>query len=263
MEKVLEYLTSVRFLISFLIIVLMFVLLRVIKKFLIHKVAYTNKDEQHQNTLIGVLFNTLQYAVVIIAVVLVLNINGVNVISILAGLGIMSAIVGLALQDTLKDIFSGMNIYMHNFYKIGDVVRYNNQICEVKYFNVRVTKFRDLLTGSTFTVCNSLISSIEKIKETNAMRINFSQYENPEKIKKAFESICKEVEALYGIRDVNSSDIMFDDFASFVILFYKANPREYYKNISKIHPICIKEFNKQKVKIYYSNNYLIETLGKK
>ena len=141
LKEIFDYLTSKTFISSVLVVVIMIALLYIIKQYLIKKVAYTGKNEQHKNTFIGVVFNILQYVVIVVAVVIVMHLHGVNVTSILAGIGIAATIVGLALQDTLKDILAGINIYNNNFYKVGDVVRYNGEECDVKYFNARVTKF--------------------------------------------------------------------------------------------------------------------------
>ena len=126
-KEILNYLGSSAFLSSLLVIAVASALLYVIKQYLIKKVAYTNKDEQHKNTFIGMIFNVLQYIVIIAAAMMVMHLHGVNISSILAGLGIVATIVGLALQDTLKDIIAGINIYNNNFYKVGDMVRYNGE----------------------------------------------------------------------------------------------------------------------------------------
>lgn len=160
-----NYFVSSAFLGSVVVICVTMVLLVVIKKYLIKKVAYTTKkDEQHQNTFIGVLFNVLQYVVILGCIVIVMKFHGVNVTSIVAGLGIVATLIGLALQDTMKDIISGVNIYNNNFYKVGDMVNYNGELCEVKYFSARVTKFKSMYSGNSFTVCNSNINAIEKVK---------------------------------------------------------------------------------------------------
>ena len=121
-NDVLDYFFTPAFLQSAAIIIVASILLWVIKQYLIKKVAYSGKDEQHKNTFIGMIFNVLQYLVIVIAAVMVLKANGVNVGSILAGLGIVATIIGLALQDTLKDIIAGINIYKDNLF-IGLTVK--------------------------------------------------------------------------------------------------------------------------------------------
>ena len=186
-----DYILSPAFFESALVVIIASILLWAIKQYLIKKVAYSGKSDQHKNTFIGMIFNVMQYLVIVIAVVLVLKANGVNVGSILAGLGIVATIIGLALQDTLKDIIAGINIYNNNFYKVGDMVRWQGQECDVKYFSARVTKFQSVMSNSTFTVNNSLINNIEKIKDTRAKIFRFRFDENRKKIDKAFNNIVE------------------------------------------------------------------------
>lgn len=216
-EKTTGYLKSSTFIESLIIIVLMFVILRLIKKYLIKKVAYTSKDEQHKNTFIGVIFNVLQYVVVITCIVIVLKLNGVNVTSIVAGLGIIATLVGLALQDTMKDVISGINIYNNNFYKVGDLVKYNDETCEVKYFSARVTKFQSYTTNDTYTVCNSTINAIEKIKDVTSIKLIFDFEDDKKKIDKCFNNAYKAIEkekylkefTYWGLIDINDQGLVY------------------------------------------------------
>lgn len=212
-----NYFVSPAFLGSVVIVCITLVLMVVIKKYLIKKVAYTTKDEQHQNTFIGVIFNLLQYVVILAAVVLVLQLHGVNVTSIIAGLGIVATLIGLALQDTMKDVISGINIYNNNFYKVGDMVNYNNELCEVKYFSARVTKFKSMYSGNSFTVCNSTINSIEKVKGFILVPIIFDFEESREKILECYAKAVEETEKLecckkvevFPYADMDANGILF------------------------------------------------------
>ena len=213
-----NYFVSSAFLTSAVVICLTVILLVVIKKYLIKKVAYTTKkDEQHQNTFIGIIFNVLQYLVILICIVIVLQVHGVNVTSIVAGLGIVGALVGLALQDTLKDVISGINIYNNNFYKVGDMVKYNDEPCEVKYFSARVTKFKSMYTGDTYTICNSTISSIEKIKDSCILMMTFDFEDDKKLVDKCFNNAIEKVKVnkkikkvdYYGLMDLNQEGLVY------------------------------------------------------
>ena len=222
-ENIFAYFYSPAFLGSLAILAVMFALLVLIKKYLIKKVAYTGKDEQHKNTFLGIIFSIFQYLVILIAAVAVLRLHGVNIISIVTGLGIVATIIGLALQDTLKDIIAGINIYNNNFYKVGDMVRYNGEECDVKYFSARVTKFQSILTGSTYTVCNSSITSIEKIKDVRFKSFRFRFDEEKEKIDEAFNAIAarmkEECEYLKDVQYLGPID-MDHEGAIFALLYF-------------------------------------------
>ena len=255
-----KYLTSDAFIKSAIVLVIMFILLYIIKQYLIKRVAYTNKDEQHKNTFKGIIFSVMQYLVVILAIVTVMKINGINIAGILTGLGIFATIVGLALQDTLKDIISGINIYNNNFYKVGDMVRWNGEECDVKYFSARVTKFQSVYTNSTYTVCNSQINAIEKIKDVRFKTFRFRFDDDKKKIDKAFKKVaermkdeCKYVkDAIYlGPIDITYEGVEFG-------LLYKCPAHKNLEISMKMIEFAFDEFKKAGV-MPDQNSFSIDT----
>lgn len=201
---------------SILVVLLTLVILAFIKRVLIKKVAYKHNNK-HKNTSLGLIFNILQYVVGVLGIFAFLSVNGIDVTGVLAGLGIFATIVGLSLQDTFKDLFAGLNIYDNNFYKVGDYVKYNNELCQVKFFNARVTKFQSFFTGNTFTVSNNQITTIEKIKDIAIVMITFdydvdkdlideSMNNTIEKIKK--DPRCKHAEYL-GLIEINDTGVIY------------------------------------------------------
>ena len=169
------------------------------------------------------------------AVFIILSINGIDPAGIFAGLGIVATIVGLALQDTLKDILSGINIYNNNFYKVGDVVEYDGKTCEVKFFNARVTKFRDMFTNATYTVCNSTINKATKIKDNHLclMLIEFGTTED--KLNKAFTALSAELKKIEGIEAINGFGILnFTERGMQYAISYKMDPKLQFENYFKI-----------------------------
>ncbi len=81
-------------------------------------------DERAQVTSVqAVIYDTIKVSIFAILILTILQVNGVNVTSLVAGLGVASAVIGLALQDFLKDIIMGVHIMMDDFYQIGDLVQ--------------------------------------------------------------------------------------------------------------------------------------------
>lgn len=72
------------------------------------------------------LYDVIKYAILLGAALTVLQIYHINVTSLVAGLGLASAIVGLALQDVLKDSIMGVHLLSDYFFEVGDVVRYGD-----------------------------------------------------------------------------------------------------------------------------------------
>jgi len=115
--------------------------------------------------------NGIRGLLLVLAALAVLQINGINITSWLAGLGVVGIIVGFALQDILKDLIMGINIVVDHYYSVGDVVSYNGTVGEVVYLSIRVTKIRDPDSGNVLTVSNRNISEILRIENRMVTRV--------------------------------------------------------------------------------------------
>ncbi|MBO4396718.1 MAG: mechanosensitive ion channel family protein [Eubacterium sp.] len=119
----------------------------------------------------SVVFDTIKVTVFLLVVLVILQINGVNVTSLVAGLGIAGGIIGLALQDFFKDIIMGIHVLMDDFFQIGDTVQINDDEGIVVSFNLRTTKIRSLADGDIITICNRNIDRITKSSTEIYVRI--------------------------------------------------------------------------------------------
>lgn len=79
-------------------------------------------QKQRIKTISQMLSSILRYLFLIIILLVILSILGVNVTSLLAGLGILTAVVGLAFQDMIKDFIAGIAIIAENQFSVGDTV---------------------------------------------------------------------------------------------------------------------------------------------
>ncbi|MBQ3353347.1 mechanosensitive ion channel family protein [Candidatus Saccharibacteria bacterium] len=91
----------------------------------------------------------------------ILQIYGVNVTSMLAGVGIASIVIGFALQDAMKDIFRGFEIISDGYYEIGDVIKYNDNLGQVLSIGLRTTKLQDINTMNIVSIANRNIDKVE------------------------------------------------------------------------------------------------------
>lgn len=97
----------------------------------------------------------------IVVVLIVLEIIGVDVSSMLAGVGIASAVVGFALQDMLKDMIRGLEIISGNYYDIGDSIKFGDNIGEVQSITLRTTRIKDINTNNIVSIANRNIDKVE------------------------------------------------------------------------------------------------------
>lgn len=204
MDSIKAYLLSPNFFISIIIIAVCILSWMLVKKcakrFLKRDSIYGKKETNLRYTV-----NLFKYIIFIFGIVVVLQLNGINVTSLVTGLGIAGIIVGFALQDILKDLIMGTTIVWDEFFSVGDVIRYGNIEGKVIRFNIKVTTIKDINTGSIFTVSNRNISEIEIISDWFDIDIP-SPYEEPaEKMREIIKTICRKIE---GVDEVEKCEFL-------------------------------------------------------
>lgn len=152
-----------------------------------------NPNSSNSSTLSNVLFDVGRFLFIVLVVVFLLQLNGVNVTAMITGLGVISAIVGLALQDLLKDIVMGVHILSDKFYKIGDVIRYENYEGEVISFNIRTTKIKLTQYNEIMTICNRNISEVQILSDMFDLDINLPYNQDPKKIHDIMQTFAVQI----------------------------------------------------------------------
>lgn len=174
LEVVLEFLMPVRLISVAIVIVVAFVLWKIIRKYIKKSLDKTEEDEGKKQTIIRLTAAAIRDVIILFVIVIVLQIYGVNVTSMVAGLGVIGIVVGLALQDIMKDFIMGFNILWSNFYSIGDVIQYQDVVGTVVHFDIKITKIEDLNTGNLVTVSNRNITQIQKISDWQDIFVSFA-----------------------------------------------------------------------------------------
>lgn len=123
------------------------------------------KLDNKKRTYIRMFSNVLKYIFILFVIVLILQINGINVSAIITGVGVMGIIVGFALQDTLKDLIMGVNIILEDYFKIGDVVKYNDIQGKVIFLGLKTTKIKDIDNDDIISISNRNIDQVSKVSE--------------------------------------------------------------------------------------------------
>ena len=138
--------------------------INLIKNF-IKKNENNPKLDKRKKTYLKLFKNILKYVLLIIVSVIILQINGVNVSSIIASLGVITVIVGFALQDALKDIIMGINIVMNDYFSVGDVLKINNVEGKVIEIGLKFTRMKDINNDNIFVISNRNISESLNLSE--------------------------------------------------------------------------------------------------
>ena len=94
------------------------------------------KKTSHTNIL-NVIGSIVKNIMLIIGIITSLGTLGVNVSGIVAGLGITGVALSLALKDILSNFISGILIFMHEPFKLGDFVEIEGKSGKVIGINLR------------------------------------------------------------------------------------------------------------------------------
>lgn len=127
-------------------ILLCYSLYKVLSK-LIHRIFITDKIKKDSKqfkrgiTIIKLIQSMFRYLIFIIATLIILSQMGVNIKTIIAGLGIGAIIFGLAFQDVIKDLIAGINIITDSQFFIGEIIQiglFKGQVIEIGLRNTRI-----------------------------------------------------------------------------------------------------------------------------
>lgn len=124
----------------------------------------TSYETKKRKTITKLFQNISKYIIIIIALLAILSIYGVNIQGLITGLGLTATILGLALQDTFKDIINGINIILENYFIVGDIVEYNSFTGEIFEFGLKSTKIKNS-RGEVLIVANRNIMEIKNLSQ--------------------------------------------------------------------------------------------------
>lgn len=156
-----------RLLWSVIVTLLSLLIYHLISRFLTNKEKKNSKifSNKKNKTFLRMLRSVTAYALFIMTALVILQIFGVNVSSMLAGVGIASIIVGFALQDALKDIIRGLEIISDSYYDIGDIIKYGDNMGQVLSIGLRTTKIQDINSMNMVSIANRNIDQVEIVSE--------------------------------------------------------------------------------------------------
>lgn len=178
-------------------------------------------DDRKRKTLSTLITNIFKYLMILICGLMILGEFGVNTKTVIASLGAIGVVIGLALQDLLKDLIAGVTIVCEDQYRVGDTVTIDEFKGEVIYLGMKTTKVK-AYTGEIKMISNRLITTVinHSLEASLAMVDIVVNYgEDITKVEKVLHELCdnlnqelkliKEDVSVWGIEDLGDSGIKF------------------------------------------------------
>ena len=122
------------------------------------KLLTSKFKDKANDPMINIINKAIRVVLYILAAYLTLKEFNYDLGGILTGLGLSTAIIALAAQDTFKDVFSGLAIFWDKPFAIGDWVEIGDVSGTVENITFRSTKLRTT-EDTIITLQNSAISS--------------------------------------------------------------------------------------------------------
>ena len=204
-------------------IIIGIVIYEIIKK-IINKMTKYNKNKQHYQrveTVKSLILNIIKYVIVIIVILGILANFGVNVTSLVAGLGVTTAIIGLAFQDLAKDLIAGISIITEAQYEVGDTIEVDGFMGEVEFIGLKTTRIKNF-KGATKIIANRYMDNIINYSLHNSLAIvdvSVDYEENAEKVEKILNELAEKLNGtikdatgdiqILGINLLDSSSVVY------------------------------------------------------
>lgn len=228
----------------------------IIKKTTSNKKHLKASQKQKIMTLQMLIINIIKYAICIFVILAIIAEFGINVKSILAGLGIGTALVGLAFQDLAKDLIAGFSIITEGSYEIGDTIEIDGFMGEVTFIGLRTTRIRNF-KGATKIIANHYMDNLINYSNNNSLAVVdvAIAYECKEDlIEKAFDELFSKLNGniphttkdleLLGVNELADSAVVYRVVVETEPMQQFAVERFLKKEIKKV-------FDNSKIKIPY------------
>lgn len=219
---------------------------------------FAEKSENTLDDMISpVIRKSLRVTIVILVLVQIAQIlSDKPITSIIAGLGIGGLAIALAAQDSLKNFFGSIVLFVDKPFEIGNRIVVDGHDGAVEKVGMRSTKIRTLdghlVTIPNGELANKIIENIGKrpyIKRTVNVTITYDT--PPEKIERAVEIIKELLDNHEGMNEDFPPRVYFSELNADslnIIVFYWYHPPDYwaYMDFSeKFNKELFKRFNEE------------------
>lgn len=192
-------------------------------------------------------------------ILMILSNLGININSLIAGLGIGGIAAALAIQNILGDLFSSFAIYLDRPFELGDFIIVGEELGTVEKIGVKTTRIKSLW-GEEVVISNRELTSVRihnyKKMQTRRVAFNFGvTYQTTVEQLKIIPQIVRDIiESVELTRFDRANFNKFGDFALlFEVVYYVGSPDyNIYMNINeKIHLKIKEELEARNISMAY------------
>ena len=183
-------------------------------------------DNKVDDVLIPMFHKLVKLAAIVIGIVLIASNIGINVASLLAGIGLAGMAFALAAKDTVENIFGSITVLLDKPFEVGDWVNIGGVEGTVEQIGLRSTRIRTFYCSQVNVPNSTLISAtVDNFGRRNYRRIKTMlslTYDTPPDKIEAFCEGIRELIRKHPHTRKDSYHVYFNQFnsASLDVLLY-------------------------------------------
>ena len=209
-------------------------------------------ETSFDNHLIPVIQKAVRAIIWSLGVVIGLDNIGFDITAMIAGLGIGGLALALAAQDSVKNIFAGIMIFLDKPFKIKDRIKIDGHDGVVEEVGLRSTRIRTL-EGRIVTIpnCTFTDNSVINVTSQPALKVKINlglTYDtNEDDMQKAINILQDIVKNQDAITDDYAAGFDgFGDFSLNILFMYYVRPESHWLNTQTlVNKEVLKRFNEE------------------
>jgi small-conductance mechanosensitive channel len=150
----------------------------------------------------------------------------------IATLGVTSIVVGLALQEPLGNLFSGLVLLMERPFEVGEMIEVGHFAGQVKEVNWRSAHIESA-GGAIQVVPNSTLNketivnySRPRPSRRETIDVRFSYQDPPYKVRQALEELLRQVDGILETPKAQVATVGYEDFGVLYRLIYNTGEQD-------------------------------------
>jgi MscS family membrane protein len=221
------------------------------------KVFSRKTKSKMDDALVPLFRTTVKVIMVCLIGVMVLDLWGVNITGLLAGLGIAGLALGFAVKDSLANVFGGISLILDKTFNVGDKVELEDgTIGVVKDVGIRATRIRtydnEAIIVPNGTLANMRIKNFHLPDVSARVSVAFGvEYgADPDKVKKI---VLAEIKKMKDVMKDPEPFVKFDEMADSALnmkaFFWVDNLDKFYPKKEEATTRIYKLLNKHRIGI--------------
>lgn len=186
--------------------------------------SFAQKSETKLDEVLLPIFHKIGKVVfVIIAVLAILHLWGIDLTPYLAGVGISGIILGLALQDSLKNIFGGISLIVDGTYQVGDKIKLESgEIGVIHEIGLRSTKIvtydHEVIYVPNGYIANSRVMNFTHPEPKVRSKVEFGVAYGSE-VEKVKKLVLSTIAGMKDVLRIPEPEIQFYEMGDFALKF--------------------------------------------